>query len=364
MMKRFLIGINGGHDTAHAIVLDTQPVVPKPPLTSYAGLTAINYHYQSRDQCILNTQVALGLIAQDVGFANVNQFVNQTERIYISIAGAIPEGTSGSFKKELERSFPGTLKKIFDDTWTGLVAQENSPRNGICAFAGHGASVSIAIQGFSEEKAYKIDGWGATIGDFGSGFDLARALFRYLGRQFDRGNVPSCFDYLKHHLETANPHAFKVPKLPVELRGIQNWFDKLKENNPSDWHVRFASLAFAYLSFADSPEACKEDIKIVQHIASDFVETIEIGIRKFAKELWGHPLVLQGEMFSSRIYTEIVFEAMKPYLLTGQLSSCVVSGLNPADGALKLAMIDSDIEIRDYNNLPRKNRTVRNNQLY
>ena len=364
MRKRFLVGLNGGHDTAHAVVLDTQADVQKPPLTSYAGLSPINYHYQSRHHCILNTQVALGLIAQDIGFENFNQLVDQTEKLYISIAGAIPDGTSGSFKRELDRSFPGTVKKIFDDTWTGLVAQENSPRSGICAFAGHGASVSIAILGFSEEKAYKIDGWGATIGDFGSGFDLARALFRYLGRQYDCGIVPSCFNYLNQHLESTNSHAFKVPKLPAELKEIQIWFDKLKENNPSDWHVRFASLAFAYLSFADSNEASQEDRKIVEQIASDFVDTIEIGVQKFAKELWGQPLVLQGEMFASRTYRNIVIDAMKKHVLAGQLSSCVVAGLNPADGALKLAMIDSGVEISDYNNLPRKNRTVRNNQLF
>ena len=67
---------------------------------------------------------------------------------------------------------------IIDDTYAGLIAAGPQSTQGICAFAGTGASVYMgtpdgSIRNFTPDKVFKLDGFGAMLGDHGSGFRLA-----------------------------------------------------------------------------------------------------------------------------------------------------------------------------------------------
>src|SRR5262249_1231202 len=114
---------------------------------------------------------------------------------------------------------------VVDDTYAGLIGGALSTQ-GICAFAGTGASVYLGQptghQRFIAGKGGKLDGFGPMIGDHGSGFRLAMATLERMGRDLDEsgwGGISPLFEQLLTSLG--------ADWAAIQKRGLQNGFDDL-----------------------------------------------------------------------------------------------------------------------------------------
>ena len=155
---------------------------------------------------------------------------------------------------------------IVDDTYAGLVAGALSTQ-GICAFAGTGASVYMGTpygknRVFQPIKAFKLDGYGPMLGDHGSAFRLAMSTLERICREFDfpiitdppqegRGihGLPKLFDELVKQMKTLVHPEF------AEWNFLQNWFDALMANRSPDWRFKIADLAKIITPAADAGDS-------------------------------------------------------------------------------------------------------------
>jgi N-acetylglucosamine kinase-like BadF-type ATPase len=190
---------------------------------------------------------------------------------------------------------------IADDTWAGLVGGALRCR-GICAFAGTGAAVYVGLGEFTVNKRQKIDGWGHILGDYGSGYQLALKMFRFLGRTLDRDKLSPLFtEVLKEDPRIATPE------------NIQHWFSQLYTVHTDDWVVRFARMAAVATRAADRPEDPDCDAhSFVVESAEEMVESITLAIERFTPESRELPIVFQGGMFEhSNLFRHTVTERLK-----------------------------------------------------
>lgn len=190
---------------------------------------------------------------------------------------------------------------IADDTWAGLVGGALR-RRGICAFAGTGAAVYVGLGEFTVNKRQKIDGWGHILGDYGSGYQLALKMFRFLGRSLDRDKLSPLFtEILKEDPRIATPD------------NIQHWFSQLYTVHTDDWVVRFARMAAVVTRAAAGSEDPDGDARrFVVESAEEMVESITLAIERFAPESRELPIVFQGGMFEhSDLFRRTVAERLK-----------------------------------------------------
>ena len=175
---------------------------------------------------------------------------------------------------------------IADDTWAGLVGGALR-RRGICAFAGTGAAVYVGLGEFKPNKRQKIDGWGHILGDYGSGYQLALKMFRFLGRALDRDKPSSLFaEILSEDPRIDTPD------------NIQHWFSQLYTLHTDDWVIRFARMAAVITRAANRPENPDDDAcRFVVESAEEMVESIMLAVQRFAPESKELPIVFQGGMF-------------------------------------------------------------------
>jgi N-acetylglucosamine kinase-like BadF-type ATPase len=190
---------------------------------------------------------------------------------------------------------------IADDTWAGLIGGALR-RRGICAFAGTGAAVYVGLGEFTTNKRQKIDGWGHILGDFGSGYQLALKMFRFLGRCLDRDSQSSLFDeILSEDSRISDPD------------NIQHWFSQLYTLYTEDWVIRFARMAAVVTRAANRPENPDEDARgFVVESAEEMVESIMLAVRRFMPESQELPIVFQGGMFEHNdLYRRTVAARLK-----------------------------------------------------
>ncbi len=187
---------------------------------------------------------------------------------------------------------------LLDDTDCGLFGGAIRG-SGICAIANTGASV-LAVDNFGTR--HKYDGWGAVIGDFGSGFEVAQSLFRHLNRKrFDK-TPPQIFEDLREYLhDHEHPHV-------NSLADIQNWFDTICRDYPAEWRSIFGGTASVVTAAARRDPADETALAILSASANNMADTITIAHRSHPS-LAGQPVVCQGAMFEfSAFYRELVFQ--------------------------------------------------------
>ena len=332
----FLIAVSGGHTRSVACAIGSEAQI----LGVVEG-ESLNMHTYPHQEVVFRFVRLLDELASTVG-VRIDEFRRRATRIVLSMAGA---GTVTDHRLIEHFLLHDTWAEpntyiILDDTWAGLLAGTLSC-TGVCAFAGTGASVYVSekigetidfhddtqLSIMSEVRFHggkrKIDGWGPTIGDFGSGFQLATDMFRLFNRELDRGNPPELFR--------------EVLREDRDLRTIGNvqlWFDSLYIRY-TDWRIRFAKLASVATSAADrgDPHA----ITLVKKAAYDMIESIVVAIEKFPQART-MPIVFQGGMFEfSKLYRDTVAEGAQK-MTSGPV---YLAMFRPIIGALVLAMADS-----------------------
>jgi len=299
---RLLIGISGGHTKSVGLAVSEDFSL----LKVVCG-PSLNLHTYPYEQVLFRFEELTAILARRLGL-QVDEMRDQTSRLVISMPGA---GTSDdqdlvNYCLSLAGWKEAGKTLVVDDTWAGLVAGTLS-YTGTCAFAGTGASIYVHVdeennagQPFGYGKPYKIDGWGPTIGDFGSGFQLVTDMFRMFNRSYDSGKSSELFSAV-----------VRLEPAIKDIRNAQRWFDSIYIVHPTDWRVKFARLAAAVTAAADPPNPDPDAMVLVQGAANAMVESISIALEKFpkAKEL---PIVCQGGMFEhSRLYLDLVSQAVK-----------------------------------------------------
>jgi N-acetylglucosamine kinase-like BadF-type ATPase len=318
------LGISGGHQRSTAVAISGGRVI------ACATGEGLNLHTVQHLKVADRLGQLLDALAENMDLTTT-EVRHRTGKLILALPGA-----ATGFDQQIAETClilngwkDRTKYKVVDDTWAGLIGGRLD-RRGICAFAGTGASVFVGLGDFPQGKTCKIDGWGPILGDFGSGFQLAMDMFRFIGRAFDRGYVPPLFSEVMQI----------APKIG-SIDNVQHWFDQLYIVHPDDWRIRFAQLATAVTRAANRDDEPDLDaVKLVNQSAEQMSETIRIAIQRFSPASEQLPIVFQGGMFEhSRLYREIVTTRIKEYFP----NSVKMSLFRTVVGAGIMACADNDV---------------------
>ena len=326
MRKKYSIGVNGGHlrSTAVAICHETKTVAP----LVYGS--AINPH--SIDESELFSRAEDLAIDLREHIAAVDRSVSiAVERVVVALPGVGLAREQSEVLPVLKRAFGSENVNVVDDTWAALFAVTQKPL-GVCAFAGCGASVCIALGEFIPKKEFKIDGWGPVIGDFGSGFQLVTRFFRNLGRELDSDESNLFFEKVRQVSKGMNLY----PELP-SLELAQRWFDRFMEYHATDWRAQFARLAEPIIKLADSEDSGPLTVdarKLVESVAIELVMSLEICLQRHKHiDSTQLPLVLQGGVLRNSKY----YQSLVQSRLGEKFREVTVAKQRPVVGALMMA---------------------------
>jgi N-acetylglucosamine kinase-like BadF-type ATPase len=326
--------IFSGHHKSLAVAADSNGIVGFAKLPDESGGAlgsngSLNLHCFPEEQVVKRLGTLLESLCKSMGVPDHKSFCRQGDSVVLTLPGITTDFDQITALQCLEKTGCAIHGKTFfaDDTWAGLVAGLQDSF-GICAFAGTGASVFLGLsRDFVRGKAYKLDGWGPMIGDYGSGFRLAMRLFEKLGRCLDsRSNPPPTFE-----------HLFKEERELQQLQDVQNWFDRLQRKDPVGWRVRIAELARVVTKVADAKNPDPFAVSLVNEAGDDIATTICMGINHFGDDALKAPITCHGGMFRhSRQYFKRVREVVeKTCNITITLSQ-----YNPVVGGLLIACSD------------------------
>ncbi|HTI69386.1 MAG TPA: hypothetical protein VMF06_05445 [Candidatus Limnocylindria bacterium] len=305
----WVIAITGGHSHSTAMLLDLHKGV----IGAMAG-TRVNLHTDPKRAADHFFRLIDGL-ETDAGEV---QIVRRAKKVVIALAGAAFLEDQNLAASRLSARYTVALEQssykrfvVVDDTWAGLVAGTFG-LTGTCACAGTGASVFVGDGTQPTGWQGKIDGWGAIIGDFGSGFQMSVDFMRQLGREEERTNrIPPIFESLRqfvathhsengHELHSPTPHGelfdFAFSTAIDDFDDIQRWFDDLVANDPNAWRIGLASIAAVITRSAEPPVSDPLAMMLIENAAKDFAESIRLACNRF-DHARVNPIVLQGGMF-------------------------------------------------------------------
>lgn len=316
MENNLFVGVSSGHTSSIAVAAEDSRIVG---VTKDASLNRHNY---SHADVTARLKTLLSELANHIGFASLGELGDTASRLVVSLPGV-------TTKVDLEMAelcvrHAGWTEPSFsvvDDTWAGLIGGMIRPK-GICAFAGTGSSVFVNLGDFPPGKPYKLDGWGALLGDFGSGFRLSIRLFEQLGRALDQGITPPIFEDLLRH----------EPRL-TELSNVQNWFDDLHYSSREDWRLQIAALAKVVTGAADKSAPDPVALDLVREAAVDIGRTTQIGLERF--DAFDLPIVCQGGMFRSKAFLKAYRDFLQGIEFTGKVAA---AAYRPAIGALLMSV--------------------------
>jgi len=332
----FFIGISGGHHRSQAIALrDTQVVAT-------AVGESLQSHIYGFDTLVERTRLLLSNVAADTGHSDVDDLVRDTRRVTISLPGVTDERPLDHLASVNWRT-PDCLQ-VVDDTCAGLIGGALD-RTGICAIAGTGASVCIGLGEFPFPlgKSRKLDGFGAILGDWGSGFRLATRYLEEYGRHYDRFGNPELIP-LFHELLAAQPNIKHVD-------GLQNWFDVLRRTHPQDWPVHFAEVAAVVTSAAEREKPDPFAVDLVRQSARELARTIQIGLTRAERVLRKKEktdlkveslkvVCLGGQFLHSKVYFQ---EVKKAVAETHPANEVILAKFTPVVGAVLMAYAEDRI---------------------
>ena len=319
--NQIILGINGGHGKASARLFRIGDDACVPFEFDYS----LNIHAVDEHETESRLDDFLSRIALDISLTP-DELKSQLASVVIAFPGAGLTHDQRHCRRLVEKALPNVEVTIVDDTWAGLYSHTVSPL-GMCAFAGAGASVSIATGKFSTEKAFKIDGWGPVIGDFGSAFHLVTKYFRGLNRRRDQDIECPLFPLIQSFCENRIP----IPSIDE----VQPWFDEFVTQ--PEWRANFAALAEPILNIADSrPSGATSNArnaarKLVVCTAKSMYHSIDLAIRRYPQKM---PIILQGGVFrNSRLYSKTV----RRLVWKKHRRKATLATRRPVDGALLLA---------------------------
>lgn len=322
--RHLALGISGGHHESEAVALDLRTLEFMP---SVAG-KPFNIHRLHRDKALIRIDELLNALALNCGLSDSTALREASESWMFSLPGAWRKPDKAIAVSIIAGAgWRRDVEYVIDDTLAGLFV-ETAACQGICAFAGTGASVVTATGFFDYAHVFKVDGWGPVIGDYGSSFQIAANYFRYLRRLLDTGGSCPYFERIR----------VAWPAWPniESYDHVQRSFDEMLVGGDPEWPVRFASIAKIITTAADQ-EADDNGIatKLTHDCADEMGQSIRIA-RKYLSEVSDIPLVFQGALFRNATkYREQVVKSINGYGLHP-----VIAREPPVYGALLLALKD------------------------
>jgi len=292
-----LIAISGGHQKSIGVGIVDDTII--------ACVVGKSMNLHTFEQVTVANRLGnlLDELAQKLNM-RLSELVRQTEHLVLAVPGATTRHERKLASACL--SLNGLTEKQFsivDDTWAGLIAGLQKPI-GICAFAGTGAAVYVGLNetNFPLTRETKIDGWGAILGDFGSGLQLAIDLLRTITRSLDRGEKSKLYEDL-----------IKLEPGIAVFENLQMWFDDLFLKFPGEWRLRIAEASSVATSAADRPiDPDMVAIDLVKHAAECIAASIAIAYERFAPKTMDMDIVFQGGMFEfCRLYRETVIRTVE-----------------------------------------------------
>lgn len=312
------IAIAGGHACTEGLVAEG----PDDPPKSIPNLPALPFHridFQEFKDRIERVNESLGETLK----TPIRELQERTCSFVVSLpgAGSAPDNKYATASLE-QAGWKGSAVRVIDDTWAALFAHTNEAR-GVCAYSGVGASVCVALGQFSLNPRYKIDGWGPIIGDYGSKFQLAIDLFRYLCRLRDHERASPLIEALRGVDETI-----------TGLSDVQRWFDLYIPQRNLEWPVLFSRFADVVIKEVASQNPDPHAVRIILEAADDMAESILIAATRLEAPARDFPFVLQGEMFvECSTYLHRVQS-----VLTAHRINAVLAQKQPIDGAFALSI--------------------------
>jgi len=217
---------------------------------------------------------------------------------------------------------------VIDDTFAGLIAASQSTQ-GICAFAGAGASVYMGTpsgefrRSTDTCKPFKRDGFGPMLGDHGSGFELAMSALRKIFRHLDElqqqpagvsdgsGDVAASSATTELMEELIRRCGRKQEDDDENV--LQVWFEELLAERPLDWRAGIVDLAIPITLMAENGNLAAKGL--VKTVAEGLVETVKTALRlDDFDEMGSATIYCQGRMFwHSREYYDTVKTMLKNY---------------------------------------------------
>jgi len=309
------IAVSSGH--TESVVLAYAEGLPLSehgtPVVIRTSPSSLNLHSIGNDEQKLSRNLDQALAKLREGFSPAFRQIpfGPDDRLVLSLPGvSTTQDLKTGEKCVLGSSWPtsGTPNYcIVDDTYAGLIAGALSTQ-GICAFAGTGASVYMGTphgnsRVFQPIKPFKLDGYGPMFGDHGSAFRLAMRTLEEICREFDfpiignppkegRGvhGLPELFDQLVRQMKKMVRPEF------TEWNFLQNWFDALMANQTPDWRFKIADLAKVITPAAEAGDSFARTM--VEDAAMGMAETLgrALELEDF-EDMHSVTIYCQGGMF-------------------------------------------------------------------
>ncbi len=277
-----------------------------------------------------------------MGYGNVTSFLNDTQRITISLPGVIDDEPRKKLAEIRWRN--EDCLRVVDDTWAGLIGGALD-RTGVCAIAGTGASVFVGLGEFPFPfgKPWKLDGLGPILGDWGSGFRLATRYLEEYGRHYDRFENQKLIPLFEDLLA-------REPGIKT-VNGVQRWFDTLRTSRPHDWHIPFSRVAAVVTDAAAREKPDSFAVDLVRQSARELARTIQIGLTRAERALAKRKerslrveslkvVCIGGQFWYSTVYFDEVKKAVRE---TFPKNEVILAKFTPVVGAALMAFAEDRV---------------------
>ena len=317
------IGISGGHNASTAVAVRDGQI-----LGCVKG-EGLNLHIVPHLKLASRTRALLENLADCISL-KLTELKAQTVKLVLAVPGAEIDYGQRIAEACLFLNDWTDRSQIYiaDDTWAGLIG--SLKKRGICAFAGTGAAVYVGLGEFKVSKRQKIDGWGHVLGDYGSGYQLALKMFRFLGRSLDRGKLSPLFEEI----------LAEDPRI-VNSDNIQHWFSQLYTLYTEDWVIRFARMAAVVTRAANRPANADPNARFfVIESAQEMAESVALAVERFKPESRDLPIVFQGGMFE---HNDLFRQTVAGIVRQHHSNPVSMASFRPVIGAALMACADDNM---------------------
>lgn len=213
----------------------------------------------------------------------------------------------------LRTLLPDASALIYNDAVVALASGTGGIVRGIVLISGTG----MIVYGFDGEgRRYRAGGWGALLGDGGSGYAIGAAILKAVTWAADgRGPATSLQPALLNHLDLAQP------------QDLVAWTYR-----DTSWD-RFARLAPLATACAQDGDVVAQEI--LAQAAADLAVAVEAVVEKLAWRMASFPLVLSGGVLQSGPLVDALQRRLHIVAPNAQI---VRPQVEPAVGAAWLAL--------------------------
>lgn len=275
MAGSVLIGLDGGGTKTECVVLDAalgaSGALPDDlsALPELGRGTAPSTNWNSVGPEAAHTHF---IAAIDAALSAAQRDISDVVAIGIGMSGVDRPDDRARVQGWLDDLLPGRVHVIENDGVAALAAGTGGRRYGIVIISGTGM---IALGFDATGKRVRAGGWGALLGDGGSGYAIGAAVLRAFTWAVDgRGPQTSLVDAVMNHLELDNPQQ------------LVRWtYDDIA------WH-RFAALAPLAVTHAQAGDS------VANAILDQAADDLAVAVQAVAAQLdfgdQSFPLVMAG----------------------------------------------------------------------